>query len=618
MTQPLLLLALEEYFKAPYPETLEHLYDAVNAMDLSLMPRLTTLERQLLLASDANQLFIEKFEQMIQQRMQDEAQEAAAAETGSPLKQSFPDLARPPRYQLPRDTHEYETRVIYHSIPIPIKVPTAVAPETVGDFSIIKLIQTFAAPHAAAPQPFPLHPHLTTSGAFTHPIIVLLNAILTEKRVMFLGHNRPSGEVAAAVLAACALASGSILRGFTRHAFPYTDLSKIDDLLNVPGFIAGVTNPAFAHHPEWWDLLCDLPTGRMKISARIEPALPNEGLLFFRQQHPAYAPSDTGALPSTAATAAAAVPPSVPGSAAAPASGAASAAQTTLLHADPTGDALFVDDVLRAIAQRHGELAIRAKFRAYVRRLTRLAAAFEEAVYGASTLHVGSPDVDAEAQAQGLTGHGQVWGDEAARARDLGAQAWRIEGWRSTRSYYALVSDLAALWSEGPRPGGRRPRGLRLVRGLDVAHQLDRLRALRLGPREAAPVYRALSARVRGYDAVCQLLAAAPESQAGLFHVGLGLLHPDRAVRRAVAALLARVRAHAAGRHWWAGLGRFLKVAFARVLREAAADAAAGEGEEEVELVAEEEDEAVGRAAVVEKVELGKTSRGWRGRRVRS
>jgi len=60
-----------------------------------------------------------------------------------------------------------------------------------------------------------------------------VNALLTQKRVVFLGHGRPSGEVADHVLAACALVSGGILKGFTRHAFPYTDLSKIDELLFV-------------------------------------------------------------------------------------------------------------------------------------------------------------------------------------------------------------------------------------------------------------------------------------------------------------------------------------------------------------------------------------------------
>ena len=57
--------------------------------------------------------------------------------------------------------------------------------------------------------------------------------MLTQKRVVFLGHGKTAGEVADHVLAACALASGGKLKGFTRHAFPYTDLTKIDELLLV-------------------------------------------------------------------------------------------------------------------------------------------------------------------------------------------------------------------------------------------------------------------------------------------------------------------------------------------------------------------------------------------------
>src|SRR4029434_8689370 len=117
-------------------------------------------------------------------------------------------------YVVPRDTHEFESRVMYKGIPIAIKVPVAVMPEIVGDFSLIKLIQNFTDPHTKTPQVFPLHSHLTTNGPHTNPIIVLINALLTQKRVIFLGHNMPSGEVAEAVLAACALASGGILRGF--------------------------------------------------------------------------------------------------------------------------------------------------------------------------------------------------------------------------------------------------------------------------------------------------------------------------------------------------------------------------------------------------------------------
>ena len=413
----MLLLALDEYFKNPHPATLASLYEAVNTMDLSLMPKLSLLERYLLQASDNKDLFVEKFEQMIQMRMAEdrgEAPDTIANMGGSPERRgnllrngTKAHVQAQSTYSIPRDTHEFETRVTYNGIPIPIKVPVAISPETVGDFSLIQLIQTFGEPHAKSPQPFALHPHLTTAGAYTHPIIVLANAVLTQKRVIFLGHNRPSGEVAEAVLAACALASGGILRGFTRHAFPYTDLSKIDDLLKVPGFIAGVTNPTFENHPEWWDVLCDLPTGRMKISNRIESAPVTEGLAQFQQQNPAYA-NAVGSVGNSGNTA----------------------------SGDYSGDAAFMADVLRSIAARHGEGVIRAKWRDWVEKFTRIAAAFEETVYGASALYIGVEE--AEPGNESVSGHGYVWPDETSKLRELAAGVMRIEGWRNTRSYFSF------------------------------------------------------------------------------------------------------------------------------------------------------------------------------------
>lgn len=525
--KPLLLLALEEYFKSPYPETLELLYDAVNSMDLSLMPRLSMLERHILLASDTKDLFVEKFDQMIQQRMAEDAMNVAASSPDSPSKNRGDLVGHRPRYIVPRDTHEFETKVIYNQIPVPIKIPTGISPETVGDFSFIKLIQTFSAPHASSPQPFALHPHLTTSGAYTHPIIVLVNALLTQKRVIFLGHNRPSGEVAEAVLAACALASGGVLRGFTRHAFPYTDLTKIDDLLNVPGFIAGVTNPTFANHHEWWDLLCDVPTGRMKISSRVENAAVTDGLVYFQQQNPGYAPNGNGI-------------------------GAGNASLSS--NGDQIGDSGFIESITSSIQSRHGESVIRSKWRDYIIRFTRIAAAFEESVYGASALYIGASA--AHGGAHGVRGHGYVWPDDGAKARELGANVWRIEGWRATRSYYAFVQDLAAMWERKP------------IRSIDLAHQHDRLRSLKLSHEDSAAIYLALSASVHTYDEVCQLLCVTPESNAGLFYVSLGLFHPESRVRTATLELLERVTAHEAGRHFWAQLGRFAKLAFIRTKRE--------------------------------------------------
>ncbi|KAH6139143.1 hypothetical protein HBI68_224490 [Parastagonospora nodorum] len=546
--KPLLLLALEEYFRAPVVETLASLYHALNAMDLSLLPKLSLLENFVLSASDAKDMFIEKFEQMVRQRKRLDAERDSMEESSDSLTR------RKKTYALPRDTHEFESKINYNGIPVPVKIPTALSAETVGDFSLIKLIQTFSTPHAQQPQPFALHPHLTTNGAYTHPIIVLVNALLTQKRIIFLGHNRPSGEVAEAVLAACALASGGILRGFVRHAFPYTDLTKVDDLLKVPGFIAGVTNPAFSYKPEWWDLLCDLPTGRMKISNRIEAAAPTEGSLFFQQQ----GININGAGGSTAAENKSGI--------------------------DSTGDHAFMDSLLLAIANRHGENAIRAKWRSWVLKFTRIAAAFEETVYGASALYIGTHDYDAGAY--GVSGHGYVWPDEGSRMRELAVNVHRIEGWRTTRSYYSCVQDLARSWSKRP------------VRGLDFAHQHDKLRTLKLTHDASAAIYLAFARCIEEaggstvttdndsesltlandperkpgpqlqYDTILQLLCVMPDSNAGLFYLSLGLFHPRLDVRLAVVKLLERTMDHPAGRLLWGNLGRFAKLAFFRVKRE--------------------------------------------------
>ncbi|KAI8938049.1 hypothetical protein NX059_005721 [Plenodomus lindquistii] len=552
--KPLLLLALEEYFRAPVIETLASLYDALNAMDLSLLPKLSHLENFVLGASDAKDMFIEKFELMIRQRKKLDASRDSADTSSDPQ-------SRRKTYSMPRDTHEFESKINYNGIPVPVKVPSALSPETVGDFSLIELIRTFSTPHTTQPQPFALHPHLTTSGAYTHPIIVLVNALLTQKRIIFIGHNRPSGEVAEAVLAACALASGGILRGFVRHAFPYTDLTKVDDLLKVPGFIAGVTNPAFSYKPEWWDLLCDLPTGRMKISNRIEPASPTEGSLFFQQQ--GLPLNGTGAHSSSDSKG----------------------------GVDLTGDNDFMNTLLQSIRDRHGENAIRAKWRSWVLKFTRIAAAFEETVYGASALYVGSHEMDVGAY--GVSGHGYVWPDEGARLRELAANVHRIEGWRNTRSYYSCVQDLARTWNKRP------------VRGLDLHHQHDKLRCLKLSHDQSAAIYLALAQCVEDagspsestnasstdlasmaqsltlandperkpssqlqYDTVLQLLCVIPESNSGLFYLSLGLFHPRQDVRMAVVKLLERIMDHPAGRLFWAGLGRFAKLAYFRVKRE--------------------------------------------------
>ncbi|KAF8531196.1 stabilization of polarity axis-domain-containing protein [Trichophaea hybrida] len=524
--KPLLLFALEDYFKDPSIDVLAKLFTSVNSMDLSTMPRLSIFERQILAASDNKDMFSEKFEEMAATSLAAHhvrSQSSLAAPTGEPEGEkritTYIDLA-PGRNKvmngkitISRDCHEFETKVVYNNIQVPIRVPVAILPETVGDFSLIQLITTFSAPHALHPQPFALHPHLTTNGPYTHPVIVLINALLTEKRIVFLSHDRASGEVANHVLAACALVSGGTLRGFTRHAFPYTDLSKVDELLMVPGFIAGVKNPAFAHHPSWWDILCNIDTGRIKISTEIKQPTASDGAALF-------------------------------------------GAMSTVSGNVDTGDNAFMDEIIHCISSRFGEKAVRARWRDWVVRFTHMAAAFEEIVYGASALWIGHEENHV------IRGHGHVWPDEQSKHRDLTANMARIEGWRGTRSYHAYVQDVQSFYSAKP------------IKIMDLHHQIDRLRTLKLSVEESGKIYQCLKEYVDDYEEINQLLCVLPENQGGLFPVAVGLFHPWPKVRFAVVDLLARMSTHMvrssilAGRHFFNSLNRFHKLAFIRLQQE--------------------------------------------------
>lgn len=259
-----------------------------------------------------------------------------------------------------------------------------------------------------------------------------------------------------------------------------------------------------------------------------------------------------------------------------------------------------MEDIMASIETRQGEQIIRSKFRSYISKFTRMAASFEETVYGASSLFVlppteiengnnttttnsstrrSSTNTKSSSTSGGgphkpLRGHGYVWPTEEAKIRELSATTAKIEGWRSTRSYYNFIQDLAITSQQTHPPSATSPTnipGSTPTRSyLDISHTLSRLRTLRLTPSEAAPIYLALSDYCTDYTSILELLSHAPLSEAGLFHVGLGLWHERREVREATVTLLERVRRHPAGRIWFERLGGFVKVGFGRGSEEVA------------------------------------------------
>jgi hypothetical protein len=177
------------------------------------------------------------------------------------------------------DDRYFETSMVFRKISMPLKVPTYLFEEDVGEvstateawadeqYSVIELVNTFK---DHPPFPAPYHPHLHTNGAATPAIILMINAILANKRVLFLGSGG-AHSVAKMVLAACSLASGGgqILRGITETAFPYANLASIDILEEFPGYIAGVANPRFEDLHALWDVLCNIDAGRVSVSKRV-------------------------------------------------------------------------------------------------------------------------------------------------------------------------------------------------------------------------------------------------------------------------------------------------------------------------------------------------------------
>eukprot|EP00756_Hemistasia_phaeocysticola_P054524 Hpha_TRINITY_DN3043_c0_g1::TRINITY_DN3043_c0_g1_i1::g.138606::m.138606 len=106
---------------------------------------------------------------------------------------------------------------------------------------------------------------------FGENTLAIIEAILCERRVLFVAGQRAAEEVCSCVLAAAAAVappSSGLLTG--GRVFPYSSLTCMHIWQAIPGCIVGVTNPVFQARAEWWDVLCDIDTGRVQFSPACE------------------------------------------------------------------------------------------------------------------------------------------------------------------------------------------------------------------------------------------------------------------------------------------------------------------------------------------------------------
>ncbi|KAF9196731.1 hypothetical protein BGZ50_007895 [Haplosporangium sp. Z 11] len=529
--KPVLLLALENYFKDPSIEVLKALYESVNSMELN-PPDLSPYERMILRSSDNKELFIEKFEAAAGEEVPTPTTATASGKVdtahglGIVVGQTPTQSSAASAMAKNRDCQFYETKVVYDGIKIPIRVPLSINLEEIGEFSLIKLITTFS-PSSPSPNPHPFHAHLDSNGPNTHPIMLLMNALLTDKRIIFLGNGHPAGDVANFVLAACALGSGSggVLRGFPERAYPYTNLAGIDHLLTCKGFIAGVTNQLFEDRTAWWDVLCNIDTGKITVSKDITPM-------------PALSSSQNGGhyddtRPTTLFS-------------------GASVTQNSGKH--DNGDNEFMADILSAIQAHYGEMVIRAKFQDYVTRFVQLASQYEEQTYGQTTIGINRTNTPESAK---YLGTGLVFTDESSRVREIAANANRIEGWRGTTSYKYLQEDHKTWLST------------RSIQCMDVKRVISLLKQARaLTPHDVSTLFRGFLQNISTDEQIIEFLSSLPLSQGGLFCIAYGLFHPLASVRNDTVQFFNRLNQHPTGKVYIRSLNRFERNTYERLARE--------------------------------------------------
>ncbi|CAI5733157.1 unnamed protein product [Peronospora destructor] len=198
--------------EAESEEVLKELYDVVNAIDISGVRGLSSMERRLMKRSISTT-----------------GQTLANQEDATRLKNGL----------------FFQTRAYWDDISVPLQFKICSTDDQHDDGTLTQLLQTFG-----------------------DQTMVLFNAVLTGQRVIMLGYNRPAGEVCNFVLATSSLVCPPLF-GLIYRQYPYANLTDLG-FLTTPGFIAGVTNPMFKTKREWWDVLCDTSTGEVFVSTPVE------------------------------------------------------------------------------------------------------------------------------------------------------------------------------------------------------------------------------------------------------------------------------------------------------------------------------------------------------------
>lgn len=265
--KPLLLLCLDRLFAESSRTVVAELYAAINGKNL-VPAQLVPDVRKLLITSILDLPINEKLYSDVHFRNR-----LLGIRKGNPDLHMRKDLS-------------YNVVVSFNGMQIPVRVPMLTFSDTVGDYfnpTDLNLKANLLALLSALSATLHHHNEMTIYGPLTPPIIVLVNALLTGKRIMFLSYKSPAGHIIDCVLLALKLVTGGgILTGFLTsfNIFPMVDVSKVDLLEQCSSFLAGTINPFFKQHDRLWDLLWDLDANEFHVSQHIsQPDVPKSSIV---------------------------------------------------------------------------------------------------------------------------------------------------------------------------------------------------------------------------------------------------------------------------------------------------------------------------------------------------
>jgi hypothetical protein len=163
-------LALDRYFDNPNISVLASLFESLNAIDMTALPRPNLMEQALMRRGVTHDGHTDH------------------------AKDHIP-------------TGWYHTLFgIFERIEIPLRIPLFRTPDEVGEINISLLVKTFG-----------------------EQVMRIFHAVLTKQRVLFVGYNHAASEVAQMVLSTVAMVAPP-MSNLIRRTFPYSNLSDLSFL----------------------------------------------------------------------------------------------------------------------------------------------------------------------------------------------------------------------------------------------------------------------------------------------------------------------------------------------------------------------------------------------------